>query len=371
MSGTLRNAEAPLKTAIVRRLNADLDANNITGVSMIPIVTQDRPLQGFPEPYIYVRVESSFEIDKNKTQSGRKFFVIADVLVRSDASDAATQTRDDIVDEIERIFSVVNSSDYVVVPEYRNYVQEVEDINITTDESSGATYHRGLVTLSFRLLFEGAPMPEQTPNFLFRDFTFSPHGRTIELHDAGIITPETTYPDSNGFTFTSAVFTLTSGADGTFDGTDYTVSATDDNLSLDSVLAYTMGTNTVDLSATNAFNRVRSLRYGASTNDTWTDDTAAVTGLQLLSNFQSAKQTIAFNNLSPIGDQIVFTGAEAGDRLYIMYDATLPALTTLENVLQPGGNDLHLFSSQILGGFRIYTQITPLFFDGALTYNIR
>ena len=361
------NGAQAIKTGIIRLLRAQWNTTNVE----LPTLIQDRPLPSTPEPYVYVRVEDEAEVHKTKTGASREYVVSIEVMTRSAHNSASTVLRDRIVTEITRILESVELDLSTVG--YDVYIQNVENIfPLEPFEELGATYFKTNISFVVTVNFEGLPMPEQDPSFLFRDFTFSPHGRNIELHDAGIITPETTYPDSNGFTFDSAVFTLTMGADGMFDGTDYTVTATDDNLSLDSVLTYSMGTESVELTATNRFNRVRSLRYGASTNDTWTDDTAAVTGLQLLSNFQSAKRIIAFNNLSPIGDQIEFVGPPvAGDRLYIMYDATLPALTSLENINQPGGNDLHLFSSQILGGFRIYTQITPLYFDGELTYNIR
>lgn len=195
MSGTLNNAGGALKTAIVRKLNADLDANSIHGLTQIPIVLQDRPLQSIEEPYIYIYERNSFEIDTTKDIAARKHFIIADVLVRSDASDAATQTRDDIAAEVESIFSVVNTAEYTTVNDYNVYIQEVESVDLTVLEDHGATYFRAIIELSFRVTFTGnarTANPVQAPTYMFDGFIFAPSGGAIELHDDGTITGPTT-----------------------------------------------------------------------------------------------------------------------------------------------------------------------------------
>lgn len=380
MAGTLNNADNPLKTAIVRKINSEIDVNLITGVTEAPIVTQDRPLNGFDEPYIYVRVESSNEIDTTKDRAARKYFVILDVIVRSTANDAATQTRDDIVAEMESIFSVP-VSDYVVVPEYTNYIQEVEDIFSTTLETDGATYHRAIVTLSFRLFFNGdrrLALPVQRPLYSFSGFSLSPVGTRIERFDSGSIIGASSYSSpNNGWTFDSVAYSLATGSDGTLVDRTVTLTSTDNNVNIVSDITYTQDSqpNQV-LNATTNFGRIISTRFGAitpataGTQPTLTDNTVANTGLRNLGAWQDERRFIQFDRQNPRNFTYTFN-ANAGEYDYFIYDANQGAIDRIINIAAGvEENIISLYDSIVVGNYMIYIRKRPLSFTARYTMRI-
>lgn len=385
MSGTLNNAGAALKTAMVRRLNADMDVNSITGVTQLPIVCQDRPLQSFEEPYIYIYERNSFEIDTTKQIASRKHFMIADVIVRSDASDAATQTRDDIAAEVESIFSVVDTAEYLAPADYNVYIQEVEGITLSVLEEDGATYFRAIIEISFRVTFTGearTAVPVQQPIYTFDNFTFAPSRAMIELHDSGTIAGATTYSSpNNGWTFDSASYALAPTSQGSIATNVVTIAREDDPIIIDSTLNYTRDTDTTALTAQTTFNRIRSFRFGSvapltqGTVPTFEDSTSTGTyGLQDLAQWNSGNRFVRYQTIDPRNIRLTFN-ATRGNYFYFVYDANQPALQRIVNIAAGIEEDiLGNFTVSTIGGYRVYISNRALTFPlagGDAEYTIR
>ena len=366
-----RNAAAPLKTALVRKLRADFDHNRVQGLTSSPLIIQDRPLNSVDEPYVYFYLEDDSEVDKTKTGSSTDYFIIAQVIVRTTQSADANSIRDGIVDEIKLSIDEGTEVD-LTLDGFNVYVQNVETVTLLGPyDEFGATYFQANVTIQVRASFVGLPVdigPTQAPTFTFSLFRFPPQGRQIERYDAGIITPATTYPsDNNGYDFVDASYSISTGAQGTFANGDYDVTVTADPISLDSSLRYEFGEDTSimdTLTATTAFPRIDSIRYGAITPQTpgtiptLSDDTSATYGLRNLANWN-----IEYGTITPHNETVTITG-NADQYVYIIIDHEV-TLTQIVNTI--GQNVIAQFTESTIGDYKVYFNNNPIVFDGFST----
>ena len=377
--GTTRSGADYVRRAVANSIKTGFVYTNVPGLAEAPSITQN-PTRQTQEPYIYVYSVDSTEADVTKFEASREYTVNVEVCIRYRSRIGGQRQANRMLDEILSIvrgFGVADYPDLSTVG-YNIYKITSGDISNVTFKERGANYYKVICPIFVTAQFVGLPgqeQPVQSPSFDYAGWQFAPVGTVLEQYDSGTITPELTYPSgNNGWNFVDAVFTKPASAPGTFVNNVYTVAANHGSAALDSTLNYNLSTNlteTTALTTTTNFSRAISIRYGSMTGTSFTDDTAATTGVQTLSNWVGTKQFIDHRQYNPIGDTLVFDGAEAGDRPYIMYDSSHPPIATFENMAQPGGNDVALFSNLIVGDFRIYYLTNPLLFDGAITYNLR
>ena len=367
-----RNATAPLKTALVRKLRNDFDHNRVQGLTSMPLIIQDRPLNSVDEPYVYFYLEDDLEVDVTKDGSSTDYFMIAQVVVRTTQSADANAIRDGIVDEIklsidEGAYLDLSTSGFNI------YLQNVESVALLGPyDEFGATYFQANVTIQVRADFVGLPQnvgPTQAPTFTYSLFRFNPSATgLIERYDGGVITPATTYPsNNNGYNFIDASYSISTGAVGTFANGDYDVPVGGEPLSLDSSLRYEFASDTSitdTLTATTNFPLIDSIRYGAITPQTagtlptLSDDTSATYGLRLLSNWN-----IEYGTVRPHNETITVAG-DADQYIYIILDENV-TLTQVRNTI--GQNVLAQFDVQTIGAYKIYLNTNPIVFDGFST----
>lgn len=374
MGASHQNADSDLKRAVVLKLRADMDANLITGLTEIPLVVQNRPLQTLDEPYVWIDVEDSFETDVSRDSSSREYNIIANIIVRSDDNASAIRTKEDIANEITAIFDVT-ADEYIEIEDYTNGIQNVKDIINFQFVLGGATYYQAQVQIVFRLTFLGdarTAVPFQNPIYSYDAFDFSPLSNNIEMFDMGTIMGATTYSSSNGWDFDSVTYTLADGSDGTITGNDIAVSTTDTNVDITSVINYTRALETTDLTRTTEFNRIQSLRYGVvqpqteGSQPTFLDDDSDTYGIRSLSQWDTGNRHLRFNRVSPVG-QIIEFDAIVGDYVYIAIDSNRPALVSIIN--EAGGiqeETIQLFNSRVVDGYQIYIMRRIVEFAGAL-----
>ena len=375
--GTLRSGADYVRRAVANSIKTGFDHTNVPGLAEAPSITQN-PTRQTQEPYIYVYSVDSTEVDVTKVEASKEYTVNVEVCIRYRSRIGGQRQANRILDEVLSIVRGFGIADYPDLSSvgYNIYKIASGTINNITFKERGANYYKVICPIFVTAQWVGLPqqtLPVQDPQFTYSGWEFAPVNGLLEFYDSGTITPELTYPSNNGWNFVNAEYTKPPTASGTFAANVYTLSASDNFAELDSTINYALGVDTsmtTALTANTDFTRIRSLRFGSRVSDSFTNDAVATTGIQNLANWEGTKQFIQYGNQNPIGDQVVFSNAAAGDRLYFMYDANQPALKVIENMAQPGGNDIALFSSQILGGWRIYHQTSPLLFDGALTYNI-
>lgn len=376
---SLNNGDGPLRLAIVQKLNADLDHTLITGIDANPIVAQSPVPAHVSEPYIYIRSEDSIESFITKGSSSRLYTILAEVVIKASgvASGAGVQTRDDIVNEIVAIFDV-NTEEYIVVPEFNNYIQNVSVLTmLPAFIERGGTYHKSVVELSFTMSFTGearTATPFQNPVYAYDGFEFAPSRDNIELYDLGSITGANTYSTpNNGWTFDSATYALAAGSDGTIVDRVVTVAIDDANVDIESTLTYTrLDSDNQVLTRTTDFNRIRSLRYGvlASTaRPEFTDDVAVDLGLQSLNQWDEGNRHLMFNTVNPRGTEVSFEG-NAGEFVYFVFDAN-ESITNITNIAAGIEESIIAnFTTSMVGGYEIYTMRRPLSFTSSYTMKL-
>ena len=368
--------ERPLKTAIVRKLNADFNHTKIPGLTAIPTVIQDRPLAGLPQPYIYVEIAPGQvrEVDVTKSGSSFEYLVNVQVVTKSQTNQDSKAQRDLIISEVQNVLDTDNGGGYLDLSTegYNVYVQNAIRVQPGETLGVGADYFFSTLVLAVRMQFVGTPEstePVQAPSFTYSLFRFDPSATGhIERYDAGVITPATTYPSSNnGWDFLDASYSISLGAGGTFANGDYDVPVGADPVRLDSSLRYEFSSDTTiltTLSATTDFLVIDSIRYGGITPQTpgtlptLSDDTAATYGLRNLSNWN-----IEYGTVRPHGETITVTGDE-NQYVYIIIDHEV-TLTQIRNTL--GQNVIAQFDVQTLGDYKIYLNTNPIVFDGFST----
>ena len=71
-----------IEEALYIRLNNDFTHTRVPGLTEIPLILIERPVPGDIEPYIYINVEDSEEIDVTKDRSSRIYYVTIQVVTR-------------------------------------------------------------------------------------------------------------------------------------------------------------------------------------------------------------------------------------------------------------------------------------------------
>lgn len=359
--GQNRNASGAIKTALVRKLRADFDVNNVMDLAQIPLIIQDRPLNSIDEPYIYLYEQNSSEVDRTYDESSTEYDIIAQVVTRVAQNDDSSQLRDDIVQEVVRIIDT-NSSGYINLETmgFNVYLQNVNGVaELPKYEERGGTYFQANITITLRADFVGLPttiMPTEASSYSFTNFTFTPNNtdKNIEFGDAGTITGATTYRNQLPWNFESVSYAQISGGDGALTDNVYTVESADATLGLNATINFTFHTDssvTTSITNTDQFNRIRSLRYGAINQSS-----ISQSDLANFSLFQGTNKTFDFGNVNPTGDAVELSGA-AGERFYFIIDAN-HSITSIRNFL--GLNVIEAFSQTTVNGYKIYLQNNPL-----------
>lgn len=357
-----RNAAGVIKTALVRRLRSDWDANNVSSLSQTPLIIQDRPLNSVDEPYIYLYEESSIEVNRAKTSTATDYFIIAQVVTRVPQNEDSSRLRDDMVSEVVRIVDVETQNKLdLQTSGYNVTLQNVDSVfDLDKYEERGGTYFQANVTIMIRADFVGLPStrnPIQGSNYTFTDFAFTPTGNRIEFGDAGTITGATSYLNQAPWNFVSVAYAQRAGGDGSLTNNVYTVESGDATLGLIATLNYTFAEDssiTTSITNTDNFTRIRSLRYGTIDQGTINQQMLAD-----FTQFQGTNKTFQFGTVNPVGQRISFEGV-AGDRLYIVHDAshTIRSLTDAF-----GFNHLDAFTETTVNGYKVLLQTNPLVFD--------
>ena len=346
-----------IEEALYIRLNNDFTHTRVPGLTEIPLILIERPVPGDIEPYIYINVEDSEEIDVTKDRSSRIYYVTIQVVTRSQHNQSAERQRDLITDEVVRIIDVGTDNYIELVNEgYSVYEQNVKAINIAHTEERGATYWFGNITCEITAEFIDLPQdrdPVQAAQFTFSGFEFLPMENQIECFDSGRITGDTSYPsNNNGWDFRSATYSLINGGQGTLTGNNLDVGTTDDPLGLITEINYEFGTdNTISTSITDTdtFQRIKSLRFGSRSSNS-----VSSADLQDLTAWN-----IDYGNTNPVGTTLTLQGT-AGEYLYFVYDEDV-TITGLIGTL--GANELPNFDLTTLDGFNILILNRALVLD--------
>lgn len=375
-----RDASTLIKTALVRKLRADLQATRIPGVDVIPMVIQTRPVPQTPEPYIYVNMIDTFEEQVTKTSSSTDYIVMLEIVERADHNAQAQITLDAIIDEVSRVLDTsVDGYIDLEADGFCVYIQNITGISRINDEALGATYFKATVEMMIRANFAGTPVqnqPIQDNVFAFNGFNFTPTGNRVELFDSGSITPATTYSSNNrGWDFVDTTFTITAGSQGMIANDIYVITSTDDPLGLDVVKNYEFNTDDAILTTINEttpFNRITSFRFGTvvSTDDNrpvFIDDTSATYGLRNFTDFTSSNRQIEYGITNPVGQTITFTRT-MGDYMYFVTGDDVADVSTVRDMLQNNIRDE--FELTNIGDYKVYVHDRAANFDDTITVTI-
>lgn len=377
-----RNASKQIKTGIVRKLKAGVQHTAIEGAdaTLLQRIIQTRPTPGTIEPYIYVRADESEEVQVTKTASSTDYFLSIECVSKANHNASAQVTLDGMVDEVSRVLDV-ETDDYIDVDDSNLciQIQNVDSVFRTESEEKGATYFKATITVMIRAQFVGqtiANQPIQAPIFTYQNWVIPPTTFFTERHDAGSITTQLTGYDSPnlGWNFVDGSAVIAPGANGSIVGNVYTIGNTPgEDIRLNVALNYELATDdttTFTLSTNNAWPRIRSVRYGTSTAQSFTDNDAAVSGLQNLADFIGDDRTIVNGTDNPNGQSFTITGV-AGDYMYIIYDANFPDLTSIMQNLRTTDITNRFAAPVTVGGFKIYVANDPLSFaaDYGITLN--
>lgn len=356
------NGAGAIKTALIMKILSEFDTSAVSGITEVPLIIQDRPLESIVEPYVYLTYEDSFETDVTQTGSSIDYFFNAQVVVRTAQNEDGTRLRDEIVAEVSRIIDTPTSG-YIDIETlgFNVYLQNVDSVEeLDKIEERGATYFEAAIAINVRANFIGLPStnpPIQPAQYTFTDFTFTPTQNRIEFGDAGTITGATTYANQSPWNFTSVTYAQIAGGDGSLATNVYTVESGDATLGLIATLNYTFATDNIitqTITDTDNFNRIRSLRFGTIDQGTINQQMLAD-----FSQFQGTNKTFRYGVDNPIGQEISFEGT-AGDRLYIVYDAA-HTIRILRD--QFGFNHLDAFTETTVNGYKVLLQTNPLVFD--------
>ena len=360
-----------IEEGLYTRITSQFDFNRIPGLTEAPLVLIERPAPGDIEPYVYINVTDSDEIDISKANSARRYFINIQVVARSQHNQSAEIIRDAIVDEIISIIDV-DTEDYIDLANlgYSVYLQNVKGVTPLQTEERGATYWFGNIDTEIDAEFVGLPVdvpPIQPSIFTPSGFEFTPTGNGFEEFDTGTLTGATTYPSgNNGWDFVSASYSLMAGSDGAISDNVVDIRLDDDTVTIVTMLSYQFGDDTsitTSVTNTDTFTRIRSLRYGATTFETIT-----LNEVRDFNNWQGTNQVFNFGTVNPVGQQVSFTG-NAGERFYIIYDGS-HSITRLTDGL--GFNHISAFTETTVGDYKVLLQTNPLVFDTsqAITYTI-
>ena len=348
-----------LKTAIVRKLRAQF---NTASVPYIPsdwnTIIQSKPTVNTPYPYICVEIDANDIKEVAVTDSGSSYdyFVSIKSVTRSKINADTRQSRDSMVTEVQRILDV-EFGDYINLSNFgfNIYVQTVESVSLDELNEMGTEFYSGDVTLRVRMETTGSKTaPVASPTLTYSDFTLEPQNNTYELHDSGVITLSSTYPNSNGWQFSSVDYSLASDSDGSISGNVVTVDSGDDFIAIVSVINYVQAAD--NSITTTIFNRtevnsVKSPRFAVLTDSSLTN--AQITDLTLWNS--------SFPQVDPNRLELVING-NANDYIYILVDDVY-TLTGIKNDL--GLEDIEEFDVSTQDGYKVYKLTDSLPLDNA------
>ena len=364
-----RNAADLLKTAIVRRLRSDFLHERVPGITEQPLFIQDRPQPFTPEPYVYIYVVNSDEVDVTTTGTARDYFLRAQVVTKSAHNSSSETVRDAIIDEITRVLDV-DTRNYInlVNDGFNIYIQNVGSITKFVDDTTrGATYFIGNIELHFRADFIGLPetnLPIQQAIYTFDGFD-RPVTGTIELWDTGTITGATTYPsDNNGWDFVPPpVYQLGVGSGGTLNNNVITVGDSRATIQVIAQLSYEFDTDndiTTILTDTDSWARRRSFRYGAirgvDSQPTFADSASGSLGLRNLSEWQTSHRFFT-DIVNPTGEAITIP-QQVGDYLYFITgsNVNITDVRPTSFATVPSANFIDQFDVSVVGDYRVYIR---------------
>lgn len=375
-----RYGSEALEFALYELVRDNFNHNLVTGLTEDPLILVERPIPGDIEPYVYINTTDSEEINITKSMSARTYFIVAQVVTRSQHNQSAERQRDQIVDQVVSLIDT-DPANYIDAGNagYNVYVQSVKDVVSYQTEERGATYWITNINIEITASFLGAAagaIPEQLPIFSFQNWAVTPQNFMVANYDNGDITTQLTgySTPNNGFAFDSATVAITSGSDGTLTNNVLTVDSDDNNISLSTALTYTSlpdGSMTEVLSRVTPWTRVNPLRFGSiagPTQPTFSDDTSASVGLRNLTDFTGTNRDIRITAVDP-NDQTLRITANAGDYIYFMYDS---AQSDLASVMQDAqGIRLtitDIFDSPVtVGDYKIYLSTNPIPIGGVYT----
>ena len=364
----IRSGTDEIRRVIFNRIKDGFDFTTVNGLSAAPTFTQN-PQRNTPEPYIYVYSVDSTEIDVTKESASKEYTINVEVLLRYNSRRGGQRQADEMIDEVIRDVRGFDSSEYpdASAAGYNIYMITTGAQQSEIMKDRGANYYKVTLPVIVRATyvgFEFDSQPVQAVTFNSANFEFNPDTtRNIEWFDNGVITFSTVYPsDNNGWNFDNVNYVLATNAEGTFVSPTYTIDSDDTPLGVDSTINYTFDTDltrTTDLTETVSFARIRSVRSGTASD-------SVLTALNL-DNF--ALWNIHYGNTNPISQNLVISTV-VGERIYFMYNEALGDLTRIENLSQPTGNDLPLFTKTTKDGFNIYTKDTASAFAGNITFKL-
>ncbi len=359
-----RDATGYLKTGIVRKLRSEFNTTRVPGITSIPLVIQDRPLNNVPYPYIYIDVSDVEEIDVTKDSSAYEYTATIEVCNKTTQQEDGKRTRDAITDEVVNILNV-GTDEYIDLSGdgFDIYVQTVESPDpIPSINAHGSTYWKTEIDVIFRITFVGTPQelgPIQNPIFTFDGFELTPVSNNIEFGDSGTVTGSLSYPsNNNGYDFTTVNYALSSGSQGSLAANVLTVGAENEPLSIDTTINYEFGTDdtvTTSLEHTTVFSRIRSFRYGSSTSSSFSS-----ADLDVLSDFTGTNKTFDFGNVDPTGETIDVSG-NAGEYIYFIMPSGINP--TIENRF--GADITNIFNNNVVSGHRVLVSQDPIIYDGS------
>ena len=351
---------AQLKTAIVRKLRAQF---NTASVPYIPstwnTIIQSKPIDNTPYPYTCVEIDSNDikEVAVTAQGSSYDYYVGIKSVTRSEVNADTRETRDAMVAEVQRILDV-DYDQYINLESngFNVYIQTVESVDISELNEMGTDFYIGNVILKVRMESNGSrTAPEASPTLTYSGFAIEPQNNIYELHDAGTITLSATYPNSNGWQFSSVDYSLASDSDGSISGNVVTVDSGDDFIAIVSVINYVQAAD--NSITTTIFNRtevnsVKSPRFAVLTDTSLT--TAQITDLSLWNS--------SFPQVDPSRQELVING-NANDFIYILIDDNY-SLTGIKNDL--GLEDIEEFDLSTQDGYKVYKLTDALTIDNAV-----
>ena len=370
-----RTTGSELRAAIAQKIRDNFDYRNVRGLTENPTVTQN-PTRRTSYPYIYVYNVGKEEIDTTKDDTPFRYHIAIEVTLRYNSYRGGQRQSEEITNEILSYVRGNSADEYPDLTEFGFNVY-----NTTTGESTepldrlrGGNYYSVVTPLYISASWTGQVaqvQPIQAAEFTYDTFTYAPVNNNIERYDAGNIVPAQTYSSpNNGWTFDSTTYSIPATAQGVYDGTNYTLTATNEPVALNSVINYKLTSDdsvTTALSATTAWNRIDSIRYGAidaqaGSQPTFPDDDSPTYGLRLLSNWN-----VDYGVTDPQNVTVTFTG-DAGQYEYIVVNQSV-VLAGIRDFL--GTNNISNFDVVTDGNYKYYISKMPIVFDNSsFTYTL-
>ena len=231
-----------IRRGIYLKVRDEFNHNNVVGLSANPPITQ-RATHKLEDPFIYIWSESQLEVNKTKDDESYQYAIRVEVSTKANSNQGGQLQSDQMAAEIYRIFDVP-TSEYPDITDkgYDIYIVEFDETASFVEEVRGGTYFRKVITIlvTARYVgFDGSTIPVQLTSYAFNDWMYPPSVRELERYDSGTIIPQTTYPNlTSGWDFVNSVFTIGTGAQGSFTNDIYTLASTDEPVALDSTLNY-------------------------------------------------------------------------------------------------------------------------------------